>query len=40
MDAYCRINLLNGVKYGYYTTREGAMEKEDPDNWEFVVPAN
>lgn len=25
--------------YGYQTTLEGVMEKEDPDNWEFVVPA-
>ncbi|MDL2264932.1 S46 family peptidase [Parabacteroides sp. OttesenSCG-928-G21] len=24
--------------YGYQTTLEGVMEKEDPDNWEFVVP--
>ena len=23
----------------YYTTLKGAMEKEDPDNWEFVIPA-
>ena len=30
----------DGVKYDYYTTLKGAMEKEDPDNWEFVVPAN
>ncbi|MDD3522954.1 MAG: S46 family peptidase, partial [Bacteroidales bacterium] len=22
----------------YYTTLTGVMEKEDPDNWEFVVP--
>ena len=29
----------DGVEYGYYTTSKGAMEKEDPDNWEFVVPA-
>lgn len=29
----------DGVKYDYYTTLKGAMEKEDPDNWEFVVPA-
>ena len=28
----------DGVKYDYYTTLKGAMEKEDPDNWEFVVP--
>jgi len=24
--------------YGYQTTLEGVMEKEDPNNWEFVVP--
>ena len=29
----------DGVEYGYYTTLKGAMEKEDPNNWEFVVPA-
>ena len=29
----------DGVEYNYYTTLKGAMEKEDPDNWEFVVPA-
>ena len=29
----------DGVEYAYYTTLKGAMEKEDPDNWEFVVPA-
>lgn len=28
----------DGVRYGYYTTMKGIMEKEDPDNWEFVVP--
>lgn len=27
------------MKYDYYTTLKGAAEKEDPDNWEFVVPA-
>ena len=26
------------VQYGYQTTMDGIMEKEDPDNWEFVVP--
>jgi len=36
-------NVLNykpkdGVIYDYYTTLTGVMEKEDPDNWEFVVP--
>ena len=29
----------DGVEYGYYTTLKGAMEKEDPNNWEFVIPA-
>lgn len=29
----------DGVEYNYYTTLDGVMEKEDPDNWEFVVPA-
>ena len=29
----------DGAVYQYYTTLKGAMEKEDPDNWEFVVPA-
>nr|WP_320060111.1 S46 family peptidase [uncultured Bacteroides sp.] len=29
----------DGVKYDYYTTLRGVMEKEDPNNWEFVVPA-
>jgi len=29
----------NAVRYNYYTTIEGIMEKEDPNNWEFVVPA-
>jgi len=28
----------DGVVYKYYTTMQGIMEKEDPDNWEFVVP--
>jgi len=28
----------DGVSYKYYTTVKGVMEKEDPDNWEFVVP--
>ncbi len=27
------------VIYKYYTTLDGVMEKEDPNNWEFVVPA-
>lgn len=28
----------DGVVYDYYTTLSGVMEKEDPTNWEFVVP--
>ena len=29
----------DGVIYKYYTTLRGVMEKEDPDNYEFRVPA-
>ena len=29
----------DGVTYDYYTTLKGVMEKEDPDNSEFIVPA-
>ena len=29
----------DGVEYSYYTTLKGVMEKEDPTNHEFVVPA-
>lgn len=29
----------DGVEYNYYTTLKGVMEKEDPANYEFVVPA-
>lgn len=29
----------DGVVYDYYTTLDGVMQKEDPDNYEFVVPA-
>lgn len=28
----------DGVVYHHYTTLQGAMEKENPDNWEFVIP--
>ena len=28
----------DAVHYNYFTTLEGVMEKEDPENWEFVVP--
>ncbi len=28
----------DGAEYGWYTTLKGVMEKEDPDNYEFVVP--
>jgi len=29
----------DAVLYEHYTTLKGVMEKEDPNNWEFVVPA-
>jgi len=29
----------DGVIYDYITTLDGVMQKEDPKNWEFVVPA-
>jgi len=29
----------DGMVYDYYTTLRGVMEKENPNNWEFVVPA-
>ena len=29
----------DGVDYHYYTTMKGVIEKEDPDNAEFNVPA-
>lgn len=29
----------DGVVCNYYTTLAGVMQKEDPKNWEFVVPA-
>ena len=32
-------NPKDGVHYKYYTTLKGVMEKEDPTNPEFVVPA-
>ena len=38
-ERYCLYEPADGVEYGYYTTLKGAMEKEDPDNWEFVIPA-
>ena len=28
----------DAVVYNHYTTLDGVMEKEDPNNWEFVVP--
>ena len=28
----------DGVVYKYYTTLNGVIEKEDPDNYEFTVP--
>lgn len=30
---------FDGAEYNYYTTLEGVMEKEDPTNAEYVVPA-
>jgi hypothetical protein len=30
-------NPRDAVHFNYYTTLEGIMEKEDPDNWEFQV---
>lgn len=29
----------DAMEYSYYTTLKGVMEKEDPNNFEFVVPA-
>ena len=29
----------DAVVYNYITTLDGVMQKEDPNNWEFVVPA-
>jgi V8-like Glu-specific endopeptidase len=29
----------DAVHYDYYTTLTGVMTKEDPNNWEFVVPS-
>jgi hypothetical protein len=29
----------DGVRYNHYTTIEGIMQKEDPNNDEFIVPA-
>lgn len=29
---------INGVYYKHYTTLKGVMEKEDPNNYEFIVP--
>lgn len=29
----------DGMEYSYYTTLKGVMQKEDPNNYEFVVPA-
>ncbi len=34
VDGY---NARDAVYYDYYTTLEGVMEKEDPDNYEFIV---
>ncbi len=29
----------DAIHYEYFTTMDGIMQKEDPDNWEFIVPA-
>jgi len=29
---------MDAVHFNYFTTLKGVMEKEDPNNWEFVVP--
>lgn len=29
----------DAILYRHITTLKGVMEKEDPNNWEFVVPA-
>jgi hypothetical protein len=29
---------MDGAYYNYVTTLKGVMEKEDPANWEFIVP--
>ncbi len=34
LDYYPR----DAVHYDFYTTLEGVIEKEDPEDWEFVVP--
>jgi hypothetical protein len=31
-------NARDAVHYDYLTTMQGIIEKEDPDNWEFIVP--
>ncbi|RLD57432.1 MAG: serine protease, partial [Bacteroidetes bacterium] len=31
-------NPADAVSFNYFTTLKGVMEKEDPNNWEFVVP--
>ncbi len=32
-------NGADAIHFNYFTTLDGVMEKEDPNNWEFVVPA-
>ncbi len=32
-------NPRDGIHYKYYTTTKGVLEKEDPNNREFIVPA-
>jgi hypothetical protein len=35
----CGYQPADGAYYNYYTTLDGVMEKEDPTNPEFIVPA-
>jgi hypothetical protein len=34
----CKYDPRDAVAYDYYTTLEGVMQKEDPNNYEFIVP--
>jgi hypothetical protein len=34
----CPYSPKDALTYNYFTTIEGVMEKEDPDNYEFIVP--
>jgi len=32
-------NGADAIHFNYFTTLDGVMEKEDPTNWEFIVPS-